>query len=94
MFVVKDENYNMIRMSTYSGVTVFNDQKEKYGFSKGQVLTFKYVESFSCHCLYRGSMDNHNGTSHDDGKKQQVGLEYTWITHRWEISVLSFYNLH
>ena len=30
VFVVKDMNYNMIMMSTYSGIMVRDDQKEEY----------------------------------------------------------------
>ena len=30
VFVVKDPNYNMIMMSTYSGLMVCNNKKEEY----------------------------------------------------------------
>ena len=43
VFVIKYPNYNMMMMSTYSGIMVCNDQKEEYQFSRGQILTFNYA---------------------------------------------------
>ena len=82
VFVVKDSNYSVIIMSTYSGIMVCDDKKEEYLLSKGQVLTFYYAEPFSCNYLYRGDLDNYNYMRHDGRTKHQVGLENVWITHR------------
>ena len=43
LFVVKEPTYNMIMMSTYSGIVVRDDQKEEYRYSKWKVITFKYT---------------------------------------------------
>ena len=81
VFVVKDLNYNMIMIPTYSGIMVCGDQKEEYQLSKGKVITCKYAETFAHRYLYIGDLDNHNAMRHYGGTKQKVLLENTWITH-------------
>ena len=58
--------------------------------TNGQVLTFKYAESFAPHYLYRGAVDSHNPIRNDGKEKLQVGLKNARITHEWEIRVLVF----
>ena len=49
VFVVKYPNYNMIMMSTHSGLMVCDDQKEEYKMSKGKKITFQCAEPFARH---------------------------------------------
>ena len=69
---------------------VCNEQKEECRFSKRKVLTFKYEEPFDHHYLYGGAMDTHNAMCHNVRKKQHVGLNNVWISHRWTIRVFTF----
>ena len=56
-------------MSTQYWLMVRDCKNEEYLFSKGKLLTIKYVEPFDCHYLYRGAVGNHNDMHHDGGIK-------------------------
>ena len=69
----------MIMMSVYSGIGVHECKKESYKMSKGNLYMFQYKESFACHYLYIGTVNNHNYVHPDGEKNHQVGLENVWI---------------
>ena len=64
MFVAKESNENMITISIYSGLVVYEVQKEKYLMSKEKLRTFQCVEPFSYNYTYIGDVDNQNTLCH------------------------------
>ena len=51
----------------------------------GQLFKFKYPEIVADHYRYRGTVDNHNASRHDGGKKSQIGLDSAWEKTWWPI---------
>ena len=54
-------------MSTFSGLTVPEGQKEEIRMANGEVVNFKYLEVVADHHIYRVTVDNHNVLRHDGG---------------------------
>ena len=77
-------------MSTFSGLTVPEVQKEDIRMVNGDVVKFKYPEVVVDHYIYREAVENHNSLRPDDGTKPQFGLESKWGTTWWPIQVLLF----
>ena len=81
----------MIRISTYSGLVVWYDQKEEYKLSKRQVLAFKYAEPIALHYLYRVDVYIHIAVHHDGSTKNKFGLYNSWIPHRCSMRLFAFF---
>ena len=56
-------------MSTFSGLTVPEGQKEQIRMVNGEIFKFKYPEVVAYHYRYRGAVDNHNSLSLDGKTK-------------------------
>ena len=54
VFVLKEIDYNIIMMSTFSGLTVPEVQKEDRRMMNGEEVKFKYPEVVSDNYRYRG----------------------------------------
>ena len=90
IFCLKEPEYVMKIMATYSGLTELDKQKEsvrKYVGLDGSNKTsrFKYCEPFANHYIYRHSVDDHNNNRHG-----VPSIEGTWVTHRWVNIVFAF----
>ena len=77
-------------MSTFSGLTVPEVQKEDIRMVNGDVVKFKYPEVVVDLYIYREAVENNNSLRHDDRTKLQFGLESKWGTTWWPIQVLLF----
>ena len=77
-------------MSTFSGLTVPEVQKEERRIVNGEIFKFKYPEVVADHYRYRGALENHNVLRHDGGTKYQFGLDSKWGTTWWPIRVFLF----
>ena len=80
---MKEPDYMMKIMATYSGLTELDNQKESVRQFKGadgrdKVARFKYAESFVNHFLYCHEVDDHSNLRH-----VVPSIEGSWITHRW-----------
>ena len=53
-FVRKEPDYNMMMMSTFSGLNVPEGHKNKRILLNGEVVKFKYLKSVTDHYVYRG----------------------------------------
>ena len=67
-------------MSTFSGYTVPESQKEERRMVNGKVVKSKYPKLVTDNYKYRGAVDNHNALRHDGWTKSQNGLESAWGT--------------
>jgi hypothetical protein len=85
LFCMKDTDHTMKLMSTYGSLTASRDAPDKHRVVDGEQKTFKYMEPFENHYLYRHAVDDHNNLRHSD-----ISLEETWVTHRWENIVFAF----
>ena len=56
-------------ISTFSGLTVTEGQKEERRMVNGEIVKFNYPEVVAYHYRYRGEVENHNALRHDDGTK-------------------------
>ena len=54
VFVLKEPDYYIVIMSTFSELTMLEGQKEKRRVVNGDVVKFKYPEVVSDHYRYRG----------------------------------------
>ena len=54
-FVFKYPDYNIIMVSTFSGLTVTEGQKEEIIRVNGEVVKFKYPEVVADHYIYMGA---------------------------------------
>ena len=71
---MKGPDYNIMMMSTFSGFTVLEGQKEERRMVNGEVVKFQYSAVVADHYRYRGAVDNHNALRHDGGTKSQIIL--------------------
>ena len=77
-------------MSTFSGLTVPEDQNEERRMVDVEIVKFKYPEVVADHYRYSGAVDNHNALRYDGGNKPQFGLEIKWGTTWCPIWVFAF----
>ena len=91
IFVLNDNNYNIIMMSTFSGLTVPESQKEVRSMVSEEVVKLKYPEVVADHFRYRGAVENHNDLRHDDGTKYQFYFKSERGTTWWPIRVFDFF---
>ena len=86
-FVLKDSDYNIMMMSTCSGLTVIEVQTEEIMIVNGEVYKLDYPEVVAGYYKYRREVDNHNALRHDGGTKYENGLVSargtTWCTIRF-----------
>ena len=54
IFVLKEPDYHIMMMSTFSGLTVPEGQKEEIRMVNGEIVKFKYPEFITDHYIYRG----------------------------------------
>ena len=54
VFVLKEPDYNIVIMPTFSALNFLEGQKEKRRVVNGVVVNFKYPEVISDHNRYRG----------------------------------------
>ena len=78
IFALKEPDYNIMMMSTYSDLTVLEGQKEDRRMVNGKMFKFKYPEVVANHYRYRAAAENHNYLKHDGGTKSQIGLDSKW----------------
>ena len=80
VFCMKEPEYVMKIMATYSGLMVKEEQREslrKYvGDGENKETSFKYATPFANYFDYRHVVDDHNNLRH---QKHAIGS--TWITH-------------
>ena len=74
VFVMKDYDYNIMMMSTFSGWTVLEGHKEGIRMVNGGVSKFKYPAVVADYYRCRGAVGNHNSLRYDVGTKSQIGL--------------------
>ena len=53
-FVMKEPDYNITIVSTFSGLNVPEGHKNKRILLNGEVVKFKYLKSVTDHYVYRG----------------------------------------
>ena len=75
IFVLKNPDYNIMTMSTFSGLAVPECQKEDRRMVNNEIFKFKYPEAVADHYRYRGGVENQNALSHDEGTNSQFGLK-------------------
>ena len=65
IFEMKESNYVIKNMGTYSGLTMLDGQKESVRKYKGVDGTEnnQYCEPFATHLLYKHTVDDHNNLS-------------------------------
>ena len=90
IFVLKEPDYNIMMMSTFSVLTVSEGQKEERRMVNGEIVKFKYPELVAYHYRYRGAVENHNTLRHYDRTKYQIALVSKWGTTWWPIRFLLF----
>ena len=56
IFVLKESDYNITMMSTFSGLIVTEGQKEERSMVNGEIVNFKYPQVVAYHCIYRGGV--------------------------------------
>ena len=88
---MKEPAYNIMMMSTFSGLTVPEGQKEERIMVNGEIVKFKYSSIVANHYRYRRAVDNNNDLRHDGGIKSQIGLESVRGTTWWPIQVFAFF---
>ena len=54
IFVMKKPDYNIMVMSTISGLTVMEGHKDEIRMVNGEVVKFNYTELFADHYRYSG----------------------------------------
>jgi Transposase IS4 len=93
LFAMRDVEFSMKLMSTYGQLAARPEAPLKYRrwIENGTTTntSFKYMEPFENHYLYRHAVDDHNNNRHSD-----ISLEETWVTHRWENRVFRFPTSH
>ena len=72
IFVMKEPDNNIMSMSTFSGLTVMEVQKEEIRMVNGELVKFKYLVFVDNNNIYRGGVDNNNDLRHYDGNKYQL----------------------
>jgi Transposase IS4 len=82
LFCMKDIDYTMKIMSTYGSLRPPEgapDKNRTINNPNGTktIQSFKYMEPFENHYLYRHAVDDHNNLRHSD-----ISIEETWVTHR------------
>ena len=90
-FVLKEPDYNIMMMLTFSGLTVPESQNEERRMVNWEIVKFQYPEVVADHYRYRGAVENHNALSHDNGTKSQSFLESKWGMIWWSIQVFAFF---
>ena len=91
IFVMKEPDYNIMVMSTISGLTVMQVHKKKIRIVNGEVVKFNYPELFPVHQRYSGSVQNNNSLRHDGVNNYQIGLEIAWGTTYCPILFFTFF---
>ena len=79
-FFMQETDYNIMLVSTLSGLTVPEVQKEEILMMNGEVVKFKYIATIAYHYRYREAVDNPNSLSHDGGTNSQIDLDIAWQT--------------
>ena len=92
-FLMKKPYYNIIIISTFSGLTVPEGYKGEKRMGNGDLVKFKYPVIVDDHYRYRGSVSNHILLRHDGGTKSQIGLDSAWEKTCWPIQCFAFFNI-
>ena len=74
-FGLKEPDYNIMMMSTFSVLTVTEGHKEDRRVVNGEIVKFEYPGFVCDHYRYRRAVKNHNSLRYDGGTKYQIGLE-------------------
>ena len=61
-------------MSTFSGLTFPEVQKEERRVVNSEIVKFKYPDVFAEYYRYRGAVENHIALRHYGGTKYQIVL--------------------
>ena len=78
IFLMKEPDYNILIISTFSGLAVPEVQKEDRSMVNVEEVKFKYPAVVDDYCRFRGVVDNHNVLRHDKRTKSQIGLHSAW----------------
>ena len=81
-------------MSTFSGLTVPEGQKEQKRITNREVVKFKYIEVVSDHYKYRGEVGNKNDLRNDVRTNYRIVLESSRGTTWLPIRVFIFYRMY
>ena len=71
IFVLKKPDYNIMMMTTFSVLTVTQNQKEERRMVNEEVVKFNYPEVVADYYRYREAAENQNVLRHDGGTKSQ-----------------------
>ena len=82
---MKDYDYNIMMMSTFSGWTVLEGHKEGIRMVNGGVYKFKYPAVVADNYRYKGTVDNQISLRSYDQTKSQIYLDSAWRTTWWPI---------
>ena len=69
IFLMKEPDYNILIISTFSGLAVPEVQKEDRSMVNVEEVKFKYPEVVDDYCRFRGVVDNNNLLRHDNKTK-------------------------
>ena len=78
IFLMKEPDYNILIISTFSGLAVPEVQKEERSMVNVEEEKFKYPAVVDDYCRFRGVVDNHNVLRHDNRTKSQIGFHSAW----------------
>ena len=78
IFLMKEPDYNILIISTFSGLSVPEVQKEDRSMVNVEEVKFKYPEVVDDYCRFRGVVENHNVLRHDNRTKSQICLHSAW----------------
>ena len=69
IFLMKEPDYNILIISTFSGLSVPEVQKEDRSMVNVEEVKFKYPAVVDDYCRFRGVVDNNNLLRHDNKTK-------------------------
>ena len=87
LLVMKEPDYNMMLMLTYSILEVPSKAIENFRILDDATVKFRYKEPFYNHFAYRDTVDNHNALWHSCGIDVTIGIEHTFKMHHWVIRI-------
>ena len=77
-FFLKEPDYNIVVISTFSGLAVPEAQKEEKSTVNVESVKFHYPAVVDYYCIFRGVVDNNNVFRHDKRNNSLIGFHIVW----------------
>lgn len=90
LLVMKELEYNMMLISTYSFLQILSAATEKNIIVDNVTTKFRYKEPFLKYFNYRDIVNNYNALCYSYRCDLTLGIEHTFKTHCWAICVFCF----